>query len=97
MQKILELTDIELRKKSLTLKWLIFAVLVAAVSLSVTVFLITENLKISSVIPIVLVPAVNLPITLKLIRLDDERRRRIEKYQSLYALAEVKEDVHLLN
>lgn len=79
------------------LKWLIFAVIIVAVTISILVFLFTDNLKISSVIPIVLVPAVNLPITLRLIQIDDERRRRIEKYESLYSLGQVKDDFHLMN
>lgn len=97
MKKVSELNDFQLRNKALFLKWLIFAVIVIAVVVSAFVYMYTNSLKIAAVIPIILIPAVNLPVSLKLIRLDEERRRRIEKYEQLYTVASRESDMHLMN
>jgi|GEM_PF-4051272 len=97
MEKILELTDIRLRAKVLFCRWLIFGTIVCAIAASLLAFLLLESFKIAAVIPIVLVPAINLPITLRLIQYEDERMRRIRKYEKLYSIVRSSEDLHQLN
>ncbi|GAB5464745.1 MAG: hypothetical protein Kapaf2KO_01810 [Candidatus Kapaibacteriales bacterium] len=96
--KLQSIPDNLLARKCAVTKWMLLVVVVAASIVSYLVFEYTEDMKMTALMPIMLIPAFNLPITLRLIMLEDEKKRRKEKYHTIFDVERhFHRDRHYLN